>query len=45
MNSTYNKIRLTLTSENSLNLLLNHLAVVYAFFLPINYEGYHLFLV
>lgn len=40
MNSIYNKIRLTLTSENSLNLLLNHLAVVYAFFLPINYEGY-----
>ncbi len=34
------KKKLHIPSENSLNLSLNHLAVVYAFFLPISYYGY-----
>jgi len=40
MSISINNIKLRFFNENSINLLLNHLAVVYAFFLPIGYAGY-----
>lgn len=40
MFATFNKLKLSFPQEQSFNLTLNHLAVVYAFFLPISYAGY-----
>jgi O-antigen ligase len=40
MRAAIQKIKSMLPSEDTLNLNLNHLAVIYAFFLPISYYGY-----